>query len=82
MLSMYILAEKKNTGQTNFCIPKITQNRNDNDAINKIIAQIIFPTFACCLNNLSEKRVNTSATQNKVVLKLEIIIASTPFAIL
>ena len=79
---MYILAEKKNTGQTNSCILKITQNRNDNDAINNNIVQIIFPTFACCLNNLSEKRTNTSAIQNKVVLKIEIFMASTPFTIL
>jgi len=45
-----------------------------------IIAQIIFTIFTyCCLNNLSEKRVNTSATQNKVVLKVMI---HTPFVIL
>ena len=75
------LAEKKNTGRTNSCIPKITQNRNDNAAINAIIVQIIFPTFACCLNNLSEKRLNTSATQNKVVFKIEIVMIHTPFVI-
>ena len=49
---------------------------------NKIIVQIIFPTFACCLNNLSEKRLNTSAIQNKVVLKIEIVMTGTPFVIL
>ena len=49
---------------------------------NKIIVQIIFPIFTCCLNNLSEKRLNISTTQNKVVLKIEIVMASTPFVIL
>lgn len=51
--------------------PKTTQNRNDNEMTNKIIEQIIFTIFkCCCLNNLSEKRVNTSTIQNKVVLKI------------
>ena len=73
---------KKNTGRTNSCILKITQNRYDNEMTNKIIVQIIFTIFTCCLNNLSEKRLNISTTQNKVVLKIEIVMASTPFVIL
>ena len=47
-----------------------------------IIVQIILPTFACGLNNLSDKRINTRATQNKVVLKIEIVMDRTPFVIL
>jgi len=48
-----------------------------------IIVQIIFTIFTyCCLNNLSEKRLNTSATQNKVVLKIKIVMIHTPFVIL
>ena len=63
-----------------FIQPTTVDNEPDNEATNKIIAQIIFPIFTyCCLNNLSEKRVNTSATQNKVVLKVMI---HTPFVIL
>ena len=63
--------------------PKITYNRSDNEATKKIIAQIIFAIFTCCcLNNLSEKRVNPIATQSKVILKIEIVTASTPFVIL
>ena len=50
---------------------------------NMIIVQIIFTIFTyCCLNNLSEKRLNTSATQNKVVLKIKIVMSHTPFVIL
>ena len=47
-----------------------------------IIVQIILPTFACGLNNLSDNKVKARATQNKVVLKIEIFMVSTPFVIL
>ena len=81
-LSMHVLQRKKYTGQTNSCIPKITQNRYDNDTTNMIIAQIIFTIFTyCCLNNLSEKRLKIRAIQNTVVLKIKIVMVHTPFVI-